>query len=111
MSPKQKKIAFTLRFTTCLPRYATTDDELRALFQAHGQVASASVVMDRLTGRSRGFGFVDMANDEDGQKAIRALNGAAVGGRSIAVNEARQQEREARMQAMERNSSPRENDR
>ena len=47
--------------------YATTDDELRALFQAHGQVASASVVMDRLTGRSRGFGFVDMANDEDGQ--------------------------------------------
>lgn len=73
--------------------FATSDEELRALFEAHGQVASASVVMDRMTGRSRGFGFVDMPNDEEGQKAIRSLNGTSLGGRSIAVNEAREQQR------------------
>lgn len=72
--------------------YVTSDEELRALFEAHGQVSSATVVMDRFTGRSRGFGFVEMLNDTEGQKAVRALNGTSLGGRSIAVNEAREPE-------------------
>ncbi|MEX2322983.1 MAG: RNA-binding protein [Acidimicrobiia bacterium] len=70
--------------------YTTTSDELRELFSQYGQVDSAGVIMDRDTGRSRGFGFVEMP-DADGTKAIDALNqpGAEFGGRSLNVNEAR----------------------
>jgi RNA recognition motif-containing protein len=68
--------------------FRTTDDQLRALFEAFGPVRSASVVMDRETGRSRGFGFVEMS-EEDGQKAIASLNGQDVEGRRLTVNEAR----------------------
>lgn len=70
--------------------WSTTSASLEALFSAHGAVQSAEVVSDRETGRSRGFGFVEMATDEGGQQAIEALNGAEVDGRAITVNEARE---------------------
>ncbi len=70
--------------------FNTTSEELREIFAAHGTVTSAQVIMDRETGRSRGFGFVEMS--EGGDRAISALNGATVGGRSLTVNEARPRE-------------------
>jgi RNA recognition motif-containing protein len=69
--------------------YGTTDDTLRQLFGAHGSVASAQVIMDRDTGRSKGFGFVEMGSDQEAQTAIQALNGKEVDGRALTVNEAR----------------------
>lgn len=69
--------------------FNTTEDELRQLFASYGQVDRVSIMMDRDTGRSRGFGFVEMANSEDGEKAIAALNGTQLGGRKLNVNEAR----------------------
>ena len=69
--------------------FNTNEDELRQAFEGYGQVDRVSILTDRDTGRSRGFGFVEMANDEDGQKAITALNGSSIGGRTINVNEAR----------------------
>jgi RNA recognition motif-containing protein len=69
--------------------FNTTEDELRQLFEVHGQVDRVSIMTDRETGRSRGFGFVEMASAEDGEKAIAALNGSQVGGRTLNVNEAR----------------------
>src|SRR5687768_13221237 len=67
--------------------FSTTDDDLRDLFARHGEVNSASVVMDRETGRSRGFGFVEM-DTTNADTAIQALNGRDMGGRSLRVNEA-----------------------
>src|SRR5579885_2896590 len=69
--------------------YETTSDDLLELFQSYGQVVSAQVVMDRFSGRSRGFGFVEMANDNEAQAAIDALNGQPYGNRPLTVNEAR----------------------
>jgi len=69
--------------------FNTNEDELRKIFEGYGQVDRVSILTDRDTGRSRGFGFVEMASDEDGEKAIAALNGSQVGGRTINVNEAR----------------------
>ena len=69
--------------------FNTNEDELRQAFEAYGQVERVSILTDRDTGRSRGFGFVEMANNEDGEKAIAALNGTQIGGRTINVNEAR----------------------
>jgi cold-inducible RNA-binding protein len=69
--------------------FNTSEDELRTLFEPFGQVDRISIMTDRDTGRSRGFGFVEMASNEDGDKAITALNGSQVGGRTINVNEAR----------------------
>jgi cold-inducible RNA-binding protein len=69
--------------------FNTNEDELRTLFEPFGQVDRISIMTDRDTGRSRGFGFVEMASNEDGDKAITALNGSQVGGRTINVNEAR----------------------
>ena len=70
--------------------WSSTSASLQTLFSAHGTVTSAEVVTDRETGRSRGFGFVEMASDEDCQQAINALNGTEVDGRAITVNEARE---------------------
>jgi RNA recognition motif-containing protein len=70
----------------------TTADDLLALFQAHGAVARAQVITDRETGRSRGFGFVEMDNDAEAQKAIDDLNGQPFRGRPLTVNEARPRE-------------------
>ena len=69
--------------------FTTSDDDLRSAFSAFGKVDSAQVIMDRETGRSRGFGFVEMPNSAEGQAAISGMNGADVGGRPLTVNEAR----------------------
>jgi hypothetical protein len=68
--------------------YSADDQQLTQLFGAFGDVVEASIVMDRATGQSKGFGFVEMANDEDARKAIAALNGTMLGNRTIRVNEA-----------------------
>jgi RNA recognition motif-containing protein len=69
--------------------YGVTDSTLEQLFAAHGTVQSAQVIMDRDTGRSKGFGFVEMNSDAEAQAAIAALNGKEVDGRTLTVNEAR----------------------
>jgi RNA recognition motif-containing protein len=69
--------------------YAMTDGDLSKLFEAHGTVESAQVIMDRDTGRSKGFGFVEMKSDQEAQAAIAALNGQDSGGRQLTVNEAK----------------------
>ena len=71
--------------------FSMTESELRSLFEPHGQIESATIATDRDTGRSRGFGFVSMPNDDEAEKAMAALNGKDVGGRSLTVNEARPQ--------------------
>lgn len=72
--------------------YDTTDAALEQMFAAFGAVRSAQVIIDRDTGRSKGFGFVEMTNDQEAQAAITALGGKMVGGRSLTVNEARPRE-------------------
>jgi RNA recognition motif-containing protein len=69
--------------------YDTTEDTLRALFAEFGEVESARVITDRYSGRSKGFGFVEMSAGEDAQKAIEALNGKSVDGREIRVDKAK----------------------
>jgi len=72
--------------------YSVTDDSLQRAFSAHGTVISAKVMMDRDSGRSKGFGFVEMATEAQAQDAIRAMNGVALDGRSLTVNEAKPRE-------------------
>ncbi len=72
--------------------YATSDSELQQMFEQFGTVQSAQIIMDRDSGRSKGFGFVEMGNDQEAQAAITGLNGKEVGGRSLTVNEARPRE-------------------
>jgi len=72
--------------------YQLTDDELRDAFQSYGEVASAKIIMDRDTGRSKGFGFVEMPDDGAAEEAIKQLDGQSLGGRNIRVNEARPRE-------------------
>ena len=81
----------TKLFVGSLP-FDVTEDQLHQMFSAHGNVTSAKIIMDRESGRSRGFGFVEMPDDAQAQTAITALNGSNVGGRQIAVNVARPQE-------------------
>jgi cold-inducible RNA-binding protein len=69
--------------------FNTSEDELRQMFESYGQVDRVSIMTDRDTGRSRGFAFVEMTNAEDGEKAIAALNGGQLGGRTLNINEAR----------------------
>lgn len=69
--------------------YGTSEDQLRTAFEAYGQVDKVTLIRDRDTGQPRGFGFVEMTNDGEAEKAIQALNGATVGARAITVNEAR----------------------
>ncbi len=72
--------------------YSVTDDELRDAFAAFGEVSRASVIMDRDTGRSKGFGFVEMPDSAQAEAAIKELNEQPIGGRPIRVNEARPRE-------------------
>jgi cold-inducible RNA-binding protein len=69
--------------------FAATEDSVRALFEAYGTVDRVNIVTDRDTGQPRGFGFVEMTNDAEGNQAIAALNGADLAGRTLTVNEAR----------------------
>jgi RNA recognition motif-containing protein len=69
--------------------YGVSDSALQQLFEPHGTVQSAQVIMDRDTGRSKGFGFVEMGSDQEAQAAIAALNGKEIEGRALTVNEAR----------------------
>ena len=69
--------------------WAYKDDTLRELFEEHGEVSDAKVIVDRMSGRSRGFGFVEMASEEDAATAIEALNGYDADGRELKVNEAK----------------------
>jgi cold-inducible RNA-binding protein len=69
--------------------HSTTDSELRNLFSAHGAVENVSIITDRETGRSRGFAFVEMPDSGEAEKAIAALNGSDLGGRTLNVNEAK----------------------
>ena len=72
--------------------YSISDDDLRAAFAAFGEVSSATVIMDKMTGRSKGFGFVEMPGQDEAEAAIKALDGKDLGGRNIRVNEARPRE-------------------
>ncbi len=75
-------------FVGSLP-YSTTDEELAAHFAGAGSVTSARVIMDKMTGRSRGFGFVEFATQEDMENAVKMFDGSSMGGRAIVVNEAK----------------------
>lgn len=78
-------------FVGSLP-YSVTDQQLAEIFSAAGTVESANVIMDKFSGRSKGFGFVEMSSDEEANKAVSELNGKEVDGRAIVVNEARPRE-------------------
>ncbi len=69
--------------------YSISEDELRGLFAKHGEVSSANIIIDRDSGRSKGFGFVEMPNKDQAETAINALNESDIGGRNVRVNEAR----------------------
>ena len=69
--------------------YDTSEDDLKDLFSQAGTVNSASIIMDKISGRSKGFGFVEMSSEEEAKKAIDTLNGKELGGRNIVVDEAR----------------------
>ena len=75
--------------------YSTTEDDLKAAFGEMGAVTSAAIIIDKMTGRSKGFGFVEMANDADADKAIAEMNGKDFQGRTLTVNEARPLEERA----------------
>ncbi|HLC95291.1 MAG TPA: RNA-binding protein [Patescibacteria group bacterium] len=75
--------------------YGTTEDGLRDAFAQAGNVVSAKIIIDKMTGRSRGFGFVEMGSDDDAQKAITLWNGKELDGRTLTVNEARPMEERA----------------
>ena len=73
--------------------YKTTEEELKSEFEKHGDVVSAKIIVDHGTGRSKGFGFVEMANVSDGQAAVKAMDGAEFEGRDLVVNPARPREK------------------
>ena len=85
--------------------YSTTEEELRSAFEPAGTISSLTIITDRYSGQSRGFGFVEMGSNEEAQSAIRMLNGTTLGGRTLVVNEAN--EREQRPSGGRRDSAPR----
>jgi len=72
--------------------YQTNDEELKEIFESYGSVDSAQVIKDKYSGRSKGFGFVEMSNDKEAKAAIEALDGQEAGGRTLRVNEAKPRE-------------------
>lgn len=72
--------------------FSISEDGLRQIFEAYGEVSSAKIITDRLSGKSRGFGFVEMPNNDQGQAAVEALNGSDMDGRALTVSEARPRE-------------------
>ncbi len=91
--------------------YSTTEQDLISLFEQAGAVANASVITDRETGRSKGFGFVEMATDDDARRAMEHLNGTVMGNRTITVNEARERPARSGYQSRDRQSNYSSNDR
>ena len=83
--------------------YNMTEDELRSMFEPFGAIESVTLATDRDTGRARGFGFVEMPNDAEAEKAMAALNGKDVGGRTINVNEARTKSERSNLRGSGRN--------
>jgi RNA recognition motif-containing protein len=94
ITSREEVVVSTKLYVGSLP-YSTTEQQLSELFSQYGSVQSAKVITDRYTGQSRGFGFVEMATGEEAQKAIAALHGSEMGGRTLVVNEARPQEKRA----------------
>jgi RNA recognition motif-containing protein len=84
-----KRILMTKKLYVGNLSYSTTEDEVRQLFAEIGPVASVSLITDRMTGQLKGFGFVEMENDQDADKAIERLNNTQLGERNLTVNEAR----------------------
>ncbi len=84
--------------------YSTTEDSLKENFSKAGVVESASIVMDKFSGRSRGFGFVEMGTEEEAQKAIEMFNGKEFDGRTLTVNEARPLQERAPQRSFDRNN-------
>jgi RNA recognition motif-containing protein len=84
--------------------YQATEDDLREVFGEHGEVRSVNVIMDRTTGQSRGFAFVEMATKEGGEAALAALNGFELRGRPLKINEARPREERPRRESRQRDS-------
>lgn len=82
--------------------YDTTEETLKELFSQAGTVESATIIIDRISGRSKGFGFVEMSTEDEAQKAIETLNGKELDGRNITVNEARPQESRPRSGGFDR---------
>jgi RNA recognition motif-containing protein len=76
--------------------YSTTEDELRGLFESFGPIESVRIITDKFTGMSKGFGFVEMENADDAQKAVEGMNGKQLNGRTLIVNEARPEQRRDR---------------
>src|SRR5712691_5565932 len=76
--------------------YSATEEDLENLFASHGAVKDAAVITDRYTGQAKGFGFVEMEDDDEAERAINALNGTQLGGRTLTVNEARPREERPR---------------
>ena len=89
--------------------YGSTDDDLKDLFEAYGEVTSAKIIMNKFTGRSRGFAFVEMPNDSEGQAAINALNEKDFMGRNLVVNEAAPREERPKREFKPRNEYSRDN--
>ena len=82
--------------------YETSEDELKDFFAQAGSVASVSIITDRVSGRSKGFGFVEMSSDEEAKKAIEMLNGKEIDGRNVTVNEAKPMESRPRRNGFDR---------
>lgn len=87
--------------------FQTTEDELKEIFEEYGTVTSVSIIKDKYSGRSRGFGFVEMESDQEGQAAIDALNGTELGDREIKVNVARPREERSDRPRSRRRDNPR----
>jgi RNA recognition motif-containing protein len=81
-------VLFTLPGSFAQLSFSSSEQDIRSLFEAHGTVDHVNIVTDRDTGQSRGFGFVEMSNNAEGDRAIAAVNGHEVGGRALHVNEA-----------------------
>jgi RNA recognition motif-containing protein len=92
MSPQVEEDSTMVNIYVGNLSYETGEDDLRNMFEAHGKVDRASVVMDRMTNRSKGFGFVEMPNDAEARAAIAALNETEVNGRKLMVNVAKPKE-------------------
>jgi RNA recognition motif-containing protein len=88
--------------------YATTDAKLEEIFSQYGSVTSVRIIIDKLTGRSKGFGFVEMSSSSEAQAAIAALNGSQLDGRNLTVNEARPPERRPPFQVEHRSDERRD---